>query len=142
MTDEDRINLIRRGNELFNKGDFKNALKIFLATNYRDGIVRVADHLYYDENKQVAAIKLYKKAGYTKRIEEFAEKAALTIRMLLDSDKLGLPEEVTVSESEIVKYDRYQQKNIQEWQPRQLTKEEIVKHKMKENKNETKSYEE
>lgn len=87
MDKKERVILIRRGNELFNKGDFKNALKIFLAVNYQDGIVRVADHLYYEEENKIGAIKLYKKAGYTKRIEEFAEKAAVTIQAWLAEDK-------------------------------------------------------
>jgi len=73
MTDEDRIGLIRQGNELFNRGDFKNSLKIFLATDYKDGIIRVADHLYYEEKQQVSAIKLYKKAGYQRKVDESAE---------------------------------------------------------------------
>ncbi len=95
MNDEDRLNLIRRGNELFNKGDFKNALKIFLVTNYQDGIVRVADHLYYDEKDEIGAIKLYKRAGYQNRVNEFAEKAALTIKLWLAEDEVPAERELS-----------------------------------------------
>ncbi len=88
MDEEERISLIRRGNELFNKKDYKNALKIFLATNYKDGIIRVADYLYFDKGERISAIKLYKKAGHQKLIDDFAEKAACVIRMMMEEDKL------------------------------------------------------
>lgn len=95
MNEEDRLNLIRRGNELFNNKDYKNALKIFLVTNYQDGIVRVADHLYFDEKDEIAAIKLYKRAGYQNRVNEFAEKAALTIQLWLAEDKVPAQRELS-----------------------------------------------
>ncbi len=89
MENEERIALIRRGNELFNQGDFKNSLKIFLATNYKDGIIRVADVLYFDKKDKFNAIKLYKKAGHQKVIDEFAERAAQLIQLLLAEDKIA-----------------------------------------------------
>ncbi len=106
MTEEERIPLIRRGNELFNQGDHKNALKIFLATNYKDGIIRVADLLYFDQNDKVSAVKLYKKAGHTKVLNDFVEKAAQVVRLYLleDKQKESLKEEMKA-------------KIIQEWKP-------------------------
>lgn len=98
MDDEERTLLIRRGNELFNKGDLKNALKIFLATDYKDGIIRVADVLYFDKNDKISALKLYKKAGYRKVVDSFAEKAAMIIRMFLQEDKRK-----RISEEEMIK---------------------------------------
>ena len=121
MTDEDRINLIRQGNELFNRGDHRNALKIFLATDYKDGIIRVADHLYYEEKKQVPAIKLYKKAGSQRKVDEFAEKAALTIHMLLESDKKAA--EVP---AEKIESKEASPGNFKEWKPVTLSMEDIV----------------
>ncbi|OHD55782.1 MAG: hypothetical protein A2Y33_14180 [Spirochaetes bacterium GWF1_51_8] len=121
MTDEDRINLIRQGNELFNRGDHRNALKIFLATDYRDGIIRVADHLYYEEKQQVSAIKLYKKAGYQRKVDEFAEKAALTIHMLLEGDK-----KAAEVQAEKIESTEASQANFKEWKPVTLSMEDIV----------------
>jgi hypothetical protein len=121
MTDEDRIGLIRQGNELFNRGDFKNSLKIFLATDYKDGIIRVADHLYYEEKQQVSAIKLYKKAGYQRKVDEFAEKAAVTIHMLLESDK----KLEQVPEEEIAESGK-DTKDFKEWKPVTLSLDEII----------------
>lgn len=120
MDDSDRISLIRRGNELYNKGDIKNALKVFLATEYQDGIVRVADHLYYEENNKIAAIKLYKKAGYQKRIDEFAEKAAICIQMWLECDRID-------AATKTIKISTEQ---IKEWKPINIKSEDIVKARM------------
>lgn len=116
MDEEERISLIRRGNELFNKKDYKNALKIFLATNYKDGIIRVADYLYFDKGDKISAIKLYKKAGHQKVIDDFAEKASDIIRMLLEEDKklaheLTLEEKpVTISSEDIKKLNEIENK--------------------------------
>ncbi len=132
MDKEERLGLIRRGNELFNNGDIKNALKIFLATEYQDGIVRVADHLYYEEKNQLSAIKLYKKAGYQRRVEEFAEKAAMTIKLWLDEDKAAPAEEVTISLEDIAsenhKAEQHSDKNkkrFKDWKPKNLSSVEI-----------------
>jgi hypothetical protein len=114
MDDEQRIQLIRRGNELFNKGDLKNALKIFLATEYKDGIIRVADYLYFEKKDKISAIKLYKRAGHQKVIDDFAEKVAMVIRMLLDEDKRK-----EIEKEEITK------EFIKEWKPVEIKKEEL-----------------
>ncbi len=118
MDNEDRIALIRRGNELFNTGDLKNALKIFLATDYKDGIIRVADHLYYEDKQTVPAIKLYKKAGLTRKVEEFAEKAAFTIQLFLQEDKEQAKSPKPETETT----------PIETWQPVHIKSEEIMGH--------------
>jgi hypothetical protein len=87
MENEERAALIRKGNELFNKGDYRESLKIFLASNYKDGIIRVADYYYFDKKDAVSAMKLYKRAGHQKIINDFAEKAAAVLHMLLAEDK-------------------------------------------------------
>jgi hypothetical protein len=129
MDDSDRAGLIRRGNELFNSGDFKNALKIYLATDYKDGIIRVADHLYFDEKKQVAAIKLYKRAGHQKVIEDFAQKAAAVVHMLLAEDR---------RETEAEKQAReFEEKIVKKWEPVTLSVDDIAQ--MAKNSPETKT---
>ena len=87
MTDKERVELIRKGNELFNQGRIDEAAKIFLQTNYIDGLVRVGDHYYYQEKKLLKAFVYYKKANYRKRLEELYEKMARVIRFLLEEDK-------------------------------------------------------
>ncbi len=115
MENDERIALIRRGNELFNQGDFVNSLKIFLTTNYKDGIIRVADYLYFDRKDKIGAVKLYKRAGHQKVIDEFAERAAQLIRLLLSEDKII--KEITESVENTV---------IKEWKPEVIRSDDLV----------------
>jgi hypothetical protein len=112
----ERIALIRKGNELFNKGDYVNSLKIFLATDYKDGIIRVADYLYFDKQDKFSAVKLYKRAGHQKVIDEFAERAAQLISLLLSEDKKI--QEITGSIESSV---------IREWKPEVIKADELSK---------------
>ncbi|MGL5255139.1 MAG: hypothetical protein ACRC9L_09140 [Brevinema sp.] len=87
MDQTERAMLIRRGNELLNTGDTKNALKIFLATDYKDGIARVASIFEHEKRDPVSAIKLYKKAGLNGNVEHLAYTIAQVLRRLLAEDK-------------------------------------------------------
>ena len=44
VSKEQRAALIRKGNELFNKGEFGLAQRIFITTKYSDGLIRIGDH--------------------------------------------------------------------------------------------------
>ncbi len=87
MTEKERIDLIRKGNDLFNQGKIEEAAKIFLATNYIDGLVRVGDHYYYEQKRIFKAFFYYKKANYKKRLDEIYEKMAKIIHLFLEEDK-------------------------------------------------------
>ena len=41
-----RALLIRRGNDFFSSGNIKAAEKIFVTTDYKDGIVRLGDYYF------------------------------------------------------------------------------------------------
>ena len=118
----ERISLIRRGNELFNQGDYANSLKIFLMTDYKDGIIRVADFLYFDKKDKISAVKLYKRAGHQKVIDEFSERVAQLIKLLLSEDKiikqiLGAEAQADAAPSLV----------IQEWKPEVIKSDDILK---------------
>ncbi|MEN2997796.1 MAG: hypothetical protein ABDH28_01985 [Brevinematia bacterium] len=87
MTDKERVELIRKGNQLFNEGKIEEAGKIFLATDYKDGLVRVGDHYFYQEKKFFKAFFYYKKANYPKRLSEIYKRWAEVIHFLLEEDK-------------------------------------------------------
>ncbi len=87
MTEKERIELIRKGNQLFNEGKIEQAAKIFLETNYKDGLVRVGDYYFYQEKRSFKAFFYYKKANYSKRLEEVYKKWAEVIHFLLEEDK-------------------------------------------------------
>ncbi|MGL5956366.1 MAG: hypothetical protein ACRC0X_07175 [Brevinema sp.] len=83
----DKVILMRRGNELFNNRDYKNALKIFLAVDYKDGIARIAGVLEHEKKDLIAALKLYKKAGLYNNADQIAYSMAQTVRFLIQEDK-------------------------------------------------------
>lgn len=87
VSSSEKVMLIRRGNELFNNKDYKNALKIYLAVNYKDGIARMAGILEHEKKDLIAAMKLYKKAGLHGNVDKIAYDMAQTIRFLIKEDK-------------------------------------------------------
>lgn len=127
MENDERISLIRRGNELFNSGDYKNSLKIFLMTDYKDGIIRVADYLYFDKKDKVNAVKLYKRAGHQKIIDEFSERAAQLIKLLLEEDRTVKK----ITESMLTDNDGQETPApasiIKEWKPGVIKSDDISK---------------
>jgi hypothetical protein len=94
MTDADRVALIRTGNALFNEGKIEEAKMYFLRARYGDGIIRVADHYFYELKKPAAALLLYRHAGYTKKVQEIMESIVAVIRSLLAEDKAEQLEKV------------------------------------------------
>jgi hypothetical protein len=72
---EERVALIRKGNELFNKGKYDLAKRIFITTGYSDGLIRLGD--YYISIKQpIEALKMYWIAPHKKGVDRMIEKAA------------------------------------------------------------------
>ncbi len=88
MTQKERVALIRKGNELFNKGDIDTAIKIFVKTNYKDGMARIGDYYYYDKKQPLMAFKFYKKANMSKKVDEIFERMMYALGRLLGEDKL------------------------------------------------------
>ena len=114
LDDSERVQQIRIGNEKFNNGDYKLALKIFIEMNYIDGIIRVADYLYYDKKEWISALKLYKRAGYQKMIDLLTAKAADVVRILLAEDKKKNEQNKEISET-----------HLKEWKPITLNASDI-----------------
>jgi hypothetical protein len=71
--------LIRKGNELFNKGDISQAKKIFLTVGYTDGIIRLGSY-YYKKNMPLEAFRMYCLAPDQQKKEAFIEKMAGVIK--------------------------------------------------------------
>jgi len=119
MDEKERIELIRLGNQFYNEKKYKEALEIFLKTNYVDGIIRIADYFYFDKNDKISGIKLYKRAGYTKMIEDFASKAATIIKLLLTEDKQN------IENKNLIKNENNNQ-TIKSWNPITLKAEDLI----------------
>ncbi|MBN2535085.1 MAG: hypothetical protein JXB88_19545 [Spirochaetales bacterium] len=83
---EDKIILIRKGNELFNKGKYDLAKKIFLTTGYTDGLIRLGNY-YYKNNQPLEAFRMFWLAPYKKGIDNLMSKFVRIINSWLNEDK-------------------------------------------------------
>lgn len=81
----DKVQLNRRGNELFNAGQIEQARRLFQTTGYSDGLIRVGDW-YRVNHKPVEALKMYKLAHDDERSGALIEKMALVVQNLLHEE--------------------------------------------------------
>lgn len=86
INQKSRVRLIRKGNELFQKGQVELAGKIFLAIHYQDGLKRVGDHYFYEKRLPIKALEYYQASGFKERVEEFCRRSAAVIQKLLSED--------------------------------------------------------
>jgi len=85
LTPQQRVSLNRKGNSLFNEGQYDKARRIFMTTGYGDGLIRIGDCLY-EKGQFYEALSMYFMARDFGRIEPIAEKmAAIISRWLKDS---------------------------------------------------------
>jgi hypothetical protein len=82
---EDKITLIRKGNELFNQGKYDLAKKIFLTTGYTDGLIRLGNY-YYKNNQPLEALRMFWLAPYQKGINGLMSKYVRVISSWLNED--------------------------------------------------------
>lgn len=83
LSGEQRTALIRKGNELFNNGDFEKAKRVFITAGYADGLSRMGDY-YYEKNQPLEALKMYITAPAPDKKEKLIERMALTVRFWLN----------------------------------------------------------
>ena len=88
-----RVQLIRKGNELFNDGDIAGAIKIFESTGYRDGLTRVADYYFYDLKQPLVALKYYRMVNRKDKVNEIFERMMFAFSKLMgrNTTKVKLP---------------------------------------------------
>ena len=80
---EQKAQLNRRGNVLFNEGKVETARRVFQTTGYSDGLIRVGER-YLEEGKPVDALKMFKLAHDEGRCAALVERAAHAIRKMLE----------------------------------------------------------
>lgn len=88
MDEKERIALIRKGNEFFNKGEIENALKVFLKTDYKDGLIRIGDYYFYEKKQPLTALDFYKKANMTAKVNEIYERMMYALSQWIIEDKV------------------------------------------------------
>jgi hypothetical protein len=82
LTSVQKSALIRRGNELFNKNQIDQAKKIFLTTGYSDGLSRIGDY-YFKNNNTLEALRMYMMAPAPEKKEKVIEKLAGIVQFWL-----------------------------------------------------------
>ena len=88
ISKEEKVALIRKGNEYFNNGKIDIAKKIFITTGYSDGLIRLGNY-YYKENKPFEALRMYYLAPDKKNVDSIIEKMSHIIQYMLHEDKEG-----------------------------------------------------
>ena len=64
--------LVRKGNQLFNQGQYDLAKRIFMTTGYSDGLIRLGDH-YIDKKMPLEAFRMFWLARYRKKTDSMVE---------------------------------------------------------------------
>ncbi len=85
LSSEQKVQLNRRGNILFNEGDIQGAMRLFLTTGYSDGLNRIADK-YSKDGDDLSALKLYTLSHNRKKAEMIIEKIASVVSQLLNEE--------------------------------------------------------
>jgi hypothetical protein len=89
LSAQQRAILIRKGNELFNKGDVEQSKRIFLTARYTDGIIRLGDY-YMKKNQPLEAFRMYWLAPDRRKSDQLIEKMAGVVRgWLKESEDAG-----------------------------------------------------
>jgi hypothetical protein len=86
LNKEDKVALIRKGNEYFNNGKIDIAKKIFITTGYSDGLIRLGDY-YNKKNKPFEALRMYYLAPDKKNADAIIEKMSRIVQYMLHEDE-------------------------------------------------------
>lgn len=79
ISSQQRTVLVRKGNELFNKGQIEQAKRIFLTAWYTDGLIRIGNY-YEEQNKPLEAFRMYWLAPERRKVDYLVERMAGVIR--------------------------------------------------------------
>lgn len=86
VDDKTRVQLIRKGNQLFSEGKIDIAEKIFITVDYKDGLVRLGD--YYLKNSNLyKCVQMYFLSENSSKIDFFCKKSALILARWLNEDQ-------------------------------------------------------
>jgi hypothetical protein len=88
MDKKERIELIRKGNMLFNQGEIEKASIIFRKTAYRDGLTRIGDYYFYEKRMPLIALKYYKMVNKTEKVNEIFERMVFALGKWIGEDKV------------------------------------------------------
>ncbi|RME89220.1 MAG: hypothetical protein D6767_08825 [Candidatus Hydrogenedentota bacterium] len=81
-----RAKMIRKGNELMQKGELLKAGELFKKAQYASGLIRIADIYYFEQNKPLMAYGYYKAAGKKQMLERIHENFLVALKIWLHED--------------------------------------------------------
>jgi len=85
LNPDQKAQLNRKGNVLFNQGNIDGACRIFVTTGYSDGLNRIGDS-YMKKNKPLQALKYYILAHNKNKMESVYEKLAKLISNVMNEN--------------------------------------------------------
>jgi len=85
LSPQQRVQLIRKGNELFNSGNLPLAKKLFLTLKYSDGIIRVGDY-YYSHGKPLEALEMYRLGSAQEKVDEIVFQMTQIIKKWINNN--------------------------------------------------------
>lgn len=97
MEDSQRVELIRKANELFNGGEIEKAAAIFEKTAYKDGLSRVGDYYFFDKKLPLNALKYYRISGRADMVNQIYDRMLYALSCWIkagDSTDTKAPAEV------------------------------------------------
>jgi len=85
LDSRDRSALIRKGNEMFNRGEIELAKRIFLTTSYSDGLIRIGRY-YEQQNRHIDALRMYWIAPAPEKRDALIETMSSIVRKWLKEE--------------------------------------------------------
>ncbi len=87
LKSSERVALIRKGNQFYNNGKIDIARRIFLTTGYTDGIIRVGDY-YYNNQNFIEALEMYEVAPAPDKKDFLIEKMSEIVKVWLKKQSI------------------------------------------------------
>jgi len=85
LTESQKSELIRRGNELFNQGRFFEAGRVYNTVGYKTGLIRLGDLFYFEKEMPLVAYGFYRNANHKPMLDKIGDGFVFALKCLLDA---------------------------------------------------------
>lgn len=101
LTDSQKAELIRRGNQLFNEGRYFDAGRIYATVGYKAGLIRLGDLFYFDKEMPLVAYGFYRNANHKPMLDKIGEGFVFALKCLLDDGAAPKQRKTPVAEEQL-----------------------------------------
>lgn len=101
LTNSQKSELIRRGNELFNQGRFFEAGRIYTTVGYKMGLIRLGDLFYFEKQMPLVAYGFYRRANHKPMLDKIGDAFVFALKCLLDDGPVKPKTEKIVAEEQL-----------------------------------------